>query len=232
GWFKPVMLAIAAVPILLIGAYDTDLAFPIFGTVHIPVLYMALVIFMIVITGNTANSIDVLNGVLSGFMIIAGMALTISLVIVENYNVAAAALPLVMVSLAYYRYHRLQSRIFPGDSGALTLGAMYGTLAIVGGVEVIAAVIILPAILNSFLFLSSTKKIIEFKKTRPTVTMTEEKDVRLESTDDVLAPVTLVRLILAAGPLSESQVARRIFYLGMFSGTLGVLTALFTRINT
>ncbi|RNJ77716.1 MAG: UDP-N-acetylglucosamine-1-phosphate transferase [Nitrosopumilus sp. H8] len=231
GWFKPVMLGIAAVPILLLGAYDTDLAFPIFGEVHIPVLYVGLVILMIVITGNTANSIDVLNGALSGFMGIAGLALTASLVIIGNYEVAAAAVPLVAVSLAYYRYHRLQSRIFPGDSGALALGAMYGALAIAGGVEVIAAVIILPAILNSFLFLSSTRRIVEFKKTPVPVVLTDEEDVRLRSTSDMLAPVTLVRLILAAGPLSESQVARRIFCLGLFSGALGIVTAMLTKVS-
>ncbi|RNJ78247.1 MAG: UDP-N-acetylglucosamine-1-phosphate transferase [Nitrosopumilus sp. H13] len=231
GWFKPVALAAAAVPILLLGAYDTDLAFPIFGDVHIPVLYVGLVIFMIIITGNTANSIDVLNGVLSGFMGIAGLVLAVCLVIVNNYEVAAAALPLAAVSFAYYKYHRLQSRIFPGDSGALTLGAMYGALAIVGGVEVIAAVIILPAILNSFLFLSSTRRIVEFRKTPVPVVMTDEEDVRLRSTNDRLAPVTLVRLILAAGPLSESQVARRIFCLGLFSGALGIITAAMTGAN-
>ena len=61
GWFKPVALAIAAIPIIALGAYDSDLAFPLFGIVQIPVLYFALIIFMIPITGNTINSIDVLN---------------------------------------------------------------------------------------------------------------------------------------------------------------------------
>ena len=71
GWFKPVALAIAALPIIFLGAYDTDLAFPLFGDVQIPLLYLGLIIFMIPITGNTINSIDVLNGVASGFMVIA-----------------------------------------------------------------------------------------------------------------------------------------------------------------
>jgi UDP-N-acetylglucosamine--dolichyl-phosphate N-acetylglucosaminephosphotransferase len=71
GWFKPIGLALAALPIIFIGAYDSDLAFPLFGEVHIPILYLAIIIFMIVITGNTINSIDVLNGVASGFMVIA-----------------------------------------------------------------------------------------------------------------------------------------------------------------
>ena len=42
GWFKPVTLAIAALPIIFLGAYDSDLAFPLFGDVQIPLLYLGL----------------------------------------------------------------------------------------------------------------------------------------------------------------------------------------------
>ena len=225
GWFKPLALAVAAIPILLLGAYDSNLAFPIFGEVTIPALYIVVVIFMIPITGNTINSIDVLNGVASGFMTIASIALTISLFIVQNYEIAVASIPLVFVSLAFYKYHKFPSRIFPGDSGALTLGAMYGTLAIVGGVEIIAAVALLPAVINSFLFLSSMKRIVEHReiKSKPVI-ITE--DFKLKATSDKAAPVTLVRLILTGHTLSERQVGSAIFRLAIFSGILAVITAI------
>ena len=84
GWFKPVALAFCAAPILLLGAYDSNLDFPLFGSVSIPSLYLALVVFMIPITGNTINSIDVLNGVASGFTTIASFALAISLFILQK----------------------------------------------------------------------------------------------------------------------------------------------------
>ena len=224
GWFKPLALAGAAVPILLLGAYDSDLAFPPFGHVQIPVLYVGVVIFMISITGNTVNSIDVLNGVASGFMTIAGFTLSISLFILQNYEMALVSLPLGLVSLAFYKYHKNPSRIFPGDSGALALGAMYGTIAIVGQVEVVAAVALLPAILNSFLFLSSVKRIVEHKQIRIKPIIHTE-DMKLKATDDAAAPVTLVGLIVAAKPLSERQVAGVIFKLAVFSGILAVITA-------
>jgi len=224
GWFKPVALALTAIPIIALGTYDTNLAFPLFGTVQIPVLYLALIIFMIPITGNTINSIDVLNGVASGFMVIASFSLSICLFIVQNYEVAIISLPLGFVSLAFYKYHKIPSRIFPGDSGALTLGAMYGTIAIIGGVEIIAAIALLPAIINSFLFLSSVKRIVEHRqiKGRP---VEHTDDFRLKATDDKTAPVTLVRLILAGGPLSEKQVGFEVFKLAVFSGILAIITA-------
>ena len=230
GWFKPVALAIAAIPIITLGAYDSDLAFPLFGIVQIPVLYLALIIFMIPITGNTINSIDVLNGVASGFMVIASFSLSICLFIVQNYEIAIVSLPLGFVSLAFYKYHKLPSKIFPGDSGALTLGAMYGTIAIAGGVEIIAAVALLPAVINSFLFLASVKKIVEHRqiKGKP---VDHTDDFKLRATSDKSAPITLVRLILAGDPLSEKQVGYEIFKLAIFSGILAIITAFLMRVS-
>jgi len=226
GWFKPVMLAIAALPIIFIGAYDSDLTFPLFGDVKIPLLYLGLIIFMIPITGNTINSIDVLNGVASGFMVIASFTLSICLFILQNYEIAVISLPLGFVSLAFYKYHKIPSKIFPGDSGALAFGAMYGAIAIVGGVEIIAAIILLPAIINSFLFLSSVKRIVEHRqiKEKP---VEHTDDFKLKATKHQTAPVTLVRLILTNGPLSEKQVGLEIFKLAIFSGILGIITAFF-----
>ena len=231
GWFKPLALAATAIPILLLGAYDSDLSFPLFGDVKIPLLYLGVVAIMISITGNTINSIDVLNGVASGFMVIAGSALTISLIILQNYEIAIASLILVFVSLAFYKYHKFPSKIFPGDSGALTLGGMYGAIAIVGQVEVVAAIALGPAIINSFLFLSSMKRIVEHReiKAKP-VSLTE--DFRLKATSDKDASVTLVRLILAGGrPLTEKEIAHVIFRLTIFSGILAIITAFMMEIS-
>jgi len=224
GWFKPLALAASALPIILLGVYDPHLAFPLFGSVKIPELYLALIIFIIPVMGNTINSIDVLNGVASGFMTIASFALTVCLVIVHNYDVALASLPLGFVSLAFYKYHKVPSKIFPGDSGALTLGAMYGTLSIVGHVEIIAAIALLPAVINSFLFLSSVKRIIEHRqiKANPVV---HTEDFKLMASTDKSAPVTLVRLILANGPLTEKQVGFVIFKLALFSAALAIATS-------
>jgi len=224
GWFKPVALAFAAIPIIALGAYGSDLAFPLFGSVQIPALYLAIVVLMIPITGNTINSIDVLNGVASGFMMIASFSLSIALFVMQNYEMALVSLPLGFVSLAFYKFHKIPSKIFPGDSGALTLGAMYGAIAIVGHVEIVAAVALLPAIINSFLFLSSVKRIVEHRqiKGKP---VEHDQEFRLVATNDKTAPITLVRLILAGGPMTEKQVGYAIFKLAIFSGILAIITA-------
>lgn len=230
GWFKIIALVFAALPIIFFGAYDSNLTFPLFGDVQIPILYVGLILFIIPITGNTINSIDVLNGAASGFMAIASFSLFTCLLIFQNYEVALITLPLAFASLAFFKFHKLPSKIFPGDSGALTLGAMYGSIAIVGEVEVVAAVALLPAVINSFLFLSSTKKIKEHRqiKSKPVI---HTDDFKLQASKNIDAPVTLVRLILAGGPLTENQVVSTIFKLGLFSGILAIITALITEVR-
>ena len=225
GWFKPILLAVSAAPIILLGTYDTNLAFPLFGDVRIPILYLGIIPIMIAVTGNTINSIDVMNGAASGFMVIAGFSLSLCLFILQNFEMALVSLPLGFVALAFYKYHKIPSSIFPGDSGALAFGAMYGAIAIVGGVEVIAAVALLPAIFNSFLFLASVKRIAEHRDV-PGKSVEITDDLLLRDTGDKTAPKSLTRLILTWGPLSERQAAMVIFKLAAFSGGLAVVTAI------
>lgn len=229
GWFKPLALVGAAIPIIVLGAYEPNLAFPLFGEVKIPALYLGLILFMIPITGNTINSIDVMNGIASGFMIIASFSLAIVLFILQNYTVAIMTLPIAFASLAFYRYHKFPARIFPGDSGALVLGAAYGAIAIIGRVEVIAAIALLPAIINSFLFLSSVKKIVEHRQVKGPTTHTD--DHKITATKESDAPITLVRLIVASKPLTEKEIGFTIFKLAIFSGILAIITAIISGVQ-
>src|SRR5918999_5381953 len=134
GWFKPVALLAAAIPMVVLDIYVGEVYGEslnlIFGRAYIPLLYIPLIFVIIPITGNTINSIDVLNGVASGFLIIATIPLLASIPIFGSHEVFLAALPLLFATIAFYRYHKFPSRIFPGDSGTLLLGAMYGAVAI------------------------------------------------------------------------------------------------------
>lgn len=223
GWFKPVALLAAALPIIVlelyVGGVHGDFLNLVFGRAFIPLLYIPLILVIIPITGNTVNSIDVLNGVASGFIIIATIPLLASIAIFGSHEVFLAALPLLFAAVAFYKYHKFPSRIFPGDSGTLLLGAMYGTLAIAGSSEIVGVIALLPAVMNSFLFLASVKRIVEHRqvKARPTILM---DDFKLAASTDRAAPATLVRLIVADGPLGEKEVGHLIFKLAAFTALL------------
>ena len=222
GWFKPAALLLAAVPLVALHVQGDNLNL-VFGSAFIPLLYIPLVFVIMPVAGNTVNSIDVLNGVASGFVMIAMVPLLAAIAIFGSMDIFLAGLPLLLASAAFYKYHKYPSRIFPCDSGTLLLGTMYGALAVAGRAEIIGVIALLPAVVNSFLFLSSVKRIVEHRqvKARP-VTLLD--DYRLAASKDAGAPATLVRLIVADGPLSEKEVGHRIFRLAIISALMAFAT--------
>jgi UDP-GlcNAc:undecaprenyl-phosphate GlcNAc-1-phosphate transferase len=222
GWFKPISLIAAAIPLIVLGAHGTHLNL-VFGSVFIPLLYIPLILVIISIVGNTINSIDVFNGVATGFVIIAMIPLLASIAIFGSNEAFIAALPLLFGTIAFYKYHKYPSKIFPGDSGTLLMGAMYGAVAIIGNSEIIGTIALLPAVMNSFLFLATVKKIVEHRqvKVRPVV-LTD--DFKLAATKEKNAPITLVRLILLDGPLSEKEIGYQIFKLAIFTSMLAFIS--------
>src|SRR5919199_2432112 len=227
GWFKPVALLAAAVPLVFLHIYVNQIYQNslnlIFGSAYIPILHIPLIFVIIPITGNTINSIDVLNGVASGFLIIATIPLLASIAIFGSPEVFLATLPLLFAMIAFYKYHKFPSKIFPGDSGTLLLGAMYGAVAIAGSSEIIGVIALLPAVMNSFLFLASVKRIVEHRqiKIRPTI-LTD--DFKLSASSDSTAPATLVRLIVVDRPLDEREVGYQIFKLAIFTALLALVS--------
>jgi UDP-N-acetylglucosamine--dolichyl-phosphate N-acetylglucosaminephosphotransferase len=229
GYSKPLLLIFASLPILLLGAYVPQPIFPIYGkSVRLFIVYPLLVLAALPVTANTINTIDVLNGVVSSYVFIASIPLLVAFALRGDWIMFTAALPLLVSTAVFYLFfHRYPSKIFPGDSGTLALGALYGALAICGRAEVVGVIALLPAILNSFFFLSSVKKIIEHReiKERPIKIL---QDFRLAASTSREAPVTLTRMILAKGPLSEVEVARAIFILAIIAAVLAIVTAFLT----
>jgi UDP-N-acetylglucosamine--dolichyl-phosphate N-acetylglucosaminephosphotransferase len=230
GWFKPAALIIASIPLILFHIYDNELNV-IFGSVFIPILYIPLILISIPLAGNTINSIDVFNGVATGFLIITMFPIVISTFLFGDLEILMFEMPFIAALLGFYLFHRYPSRIFPGDSGTLLMGAMYGALAIASKSEIIAIIALLPAIMNSFLFLSSVRKIVEHRqlKSRPTIL---NEDFTLEASKDKYAPITLVRLILLDGKLSENQIVMKIYKLVTFSSSIALITILIQWILT
>ncbi len=229
GYYKPLFLIFASLPILLLGAYVPQPIFPIYGkSVRLFIVYPLLVLAALPITANTINAIDVFNGVVSSFVLIATVPLLVAFALRGDWIIFVAALPLLTsTAVFYFFFHRYPSKIFPGDSGTLALGALYGALAICGRAEVVGVIALLPAILNSFFFLSSVRKIVEHRevKERPVKVL---EDFRLAASTSREAPITLTRMILAKGPLNEVEVARAISILAIIAAALAIITAFLT----
>lgn len=240
GIEKPALLLLGGLPLVALQyffpnqvVYNHHLYLPLFKVpANIPVIYILLIIVAIPVVTNTINTIDVLNGVVTGTILIASVPVGFTLILryiygKENPYALAAFFPFVGATLAFYYFHKYPSRIFPGDSGAMALGAAYGTMAIIGGAEVVAVIAILPAIMNSFFFLSSVKRLVEHRqiKAQPVRIL---PDNTMIATGDPEAPVTLMRLLVGFQAKSEKEIGLDILKLTAYTSFLACITALLT----
>jgi UDP-GlcNAc:undecaprenyl-phosphate/decaprenyl-phosphate GlcNAc-1-phosphate transferase len=243
GIAKPALLLVAGLPILLIEyAIPNSMVFtptfylPFFKVpAHIPLIYPLLVVVAIPVVTNTINTIDVLNGVVSGFILIACIPVTFDIYLrvlagKTDPIILVAMFPILAGTAAFFLFHKYPSKIFPGDSGAITLGAAYGTVAMIGGAELVAVVAILPAILNSFFFLSSVKRLMEHRqiKNLPTIGL---PDGRVIASDDPKAPITLMRMIVSRSAMAENEIANDILKLSLYCALLAGITAVLTWVS-
>jgi len=220
---KPLLTAFASLPILLTGAYDVRPVLPIVGRTRLTVIYLLLIPFAIAVPSNAVNMMDPLNGVMSGTCSIVVFVLTVSAAILGHWNAVILGAGLLGSLLAFYHYNRFPSRVFPGNVGTLAVGAAIGALVVIGHVEAIGVVAMMPHIMNGFYFLASMGGLYERRqmRARPIRALS---DGRLVASSNPSSPLTLTRTILAVGPMKEKEVIRYFFLLTAFSGFLAFLT--------
>ena len=117
-----------------------------FGWFAYPLTVFYLVAFM-----NVINLIDGLDGLASGIVGIAAFTLLMIAVGKGRVETALLSVMLLGVTLAFLRYNFAPASIFMGDSGSLFLGAMLGTISLLGvmrapTVLVLAASLVIAAI--------------------------------------------------------------------------------------
>jgi len=222
---KPVLTGLAAAPILLLGIYDPHPVLPLIGTVRLTIIYPLLIPFAVAVPANAVNMLDVFNGSMSATLAILSTALALVLGLSGDPTTSSLALALAGSLIAFYLFNRYPARVFGGDTGSLAAGAAVGAIAIIGRIEAITIVALAPYIMNAFYGLASIGRLYERReiKSRP---IKLRSDGTLEATAEKNAPVTLARLILAEGPLSEPQVVHVMMMLTALSSALAVLTYL------
>jgi UDP-N-acetylglucosamine--dolichyl-phosphate N-acetylglucosaminephosphotransferase len=219
---KPILTALAAVPILLLGTFNAHPVFPFIGAFRLTILYPALILFAIPVTANAVNMLDVFNGSLSGTLTIISLTLATVLALSGRTTTMCLALALSASLFAFYLFNRYPARVFGGDAGSLAAGAAIGALAVIGRIELVTVVALVPYIMNAFYGLASVGRLYERREIKPRPIRVRD-DGKLEATTEKHAPVTLTRLILAEGPMSEQEVVRVMELLTILSCAMCVL---------
>lgn len=226
---KKIILCIGAgLPIFVanyLGWVDVDSPLlPIVGYTRLTIVYPLVLPLIIAVTTNTTNMLEGYNGEGAGTCFVVGCTLVVGGLIVGSTEAILYSLVMCGALLAFYRFNRFPARVFPGDVGTLAMGAMIGGIGIFGSVEVVMFCALLQHVFNSFYVVTSMHGFREGRLARVKDIYVDEHDVIHPSLDEH-APVTLPRLILAGGPLTEPQLVRRFLALTVISGIFGLVAA-------
>jgi len=227
---KPLLTMMASLPILITGTYNPRLVIPIVGRTRLTVVYPFMIPLAIAVTSNAVNMMDPFNGTMTGTCSITTLVLLVSAMILNRGEAAVMCAGLLGSLLALWYFNKYPSRVFVGDVGTLSVGAALGAIAIIGRMEVIAVVAFMPQIMNGFYGLSTIGRLYERREVARPIRILD--DGRLAVTTDPKAPITLARMVLARGPLTEQEAVRVFMVLSAISGTLALLTLYLMLVTT
>jgi len=176
------------------------------GAVNIgPVIFFPLAVFTIVGTANAVNLTDGLDGLAAGAVGIAAAAyVMIGLHLgVNNLVLLSAAVSGACLGFSWFNSHPAQ--VFMGDTGALSLGAILGAMAVLTGTE-------LTLVLVGALFVLETLSVIM-----------QVIYFRLTGGRRIFRMTPLHHHFELAG-WSEPKVVMRFWIVAMVSGAIGVIS--------
>jgi len=150
-WVKPLITLPAAIPLMVIMAGDTTMCIPFFGTVDFGIFYpLVLVPLGFVGASNVINMLAGFNGSEAGMGIV--YMLSLGLYALLHGSIGSVIFLISFASLlGFIKYNWYPARILPGDSLTYLLGSIVASGVIVGNMEKVGVIVLLPFIIEFFL---------------------------------------------------------------------------------
>lgn len=152
--FLPIL---AAVPLIAISAAgSTSLTLPLVGTINFGLLYLFILVPIgVAVASNLTNMFAGFNGMEAGMGIVIFVAASIIAITHGNMEMLVLFLPMLGALLAFFPYNRYPAKVFPGDVGNLSIGAVLAAGVIIGNFETAGAILLLPYVADFFIKLAN-----------------------------------------------------------------------------
>lgn len=146
-----VLMVLASLPLVAIGAGIHMLHIPFVGNVEIGILYPLVIIPIAVIgASNATNMLAGFNGLTAGLGVVSLSILGVYAYL--NGTISAAAISFIFVAtlIGFLKYNWYPAKIFPGGLDYL-IGGVIAIVAIIGNIEKLALLIFVPWFVELFL---------------------------------------------------------------------------------
>ncbi len=229
GLKKVALAFFASIPILVLRAYVPRPLFPLIGGTRLYIVYPLIVIATYLVVMNACNMVDTHNGILAiqALFVLSSM-LVFAILLNELQNVLFLTIALGAI-LGFLMLNKYPAKVFWGNCGSYSVGALLATLIILSRKEYIALVALLPTILQGFVVIMSvggfmTRLLIRERKGRDSYVVNGiiYPSLRYD------APISIPRLIyLSSGPIDEKTLVKKYTLLFMLSFVLSLITGYF-----
>ncbi|GAI83994.1 unnamed protein product, partial [marine sediment metagenome] len=108
---------------------------PFLGQLRLTVIYPILAPIIVAVFANTVNMLEGYNGEGSGTSIIALCSLFVCSIIWNSAEGVLFTVIALAVLIPFYLYNKFPAKIFPGDVGTLSIGALFAGIALFGSLE-------------------------------------------------------------------------------------------------
>ena len=205
---------------------------PFIDKTRLNFIYPLIIPVIVAVFINSVNMLEGYNGEGSGTCLIIVLFLFICGLIWNSAEAVFFTIPVIAVLIPFFIYNKYPAKVFPGDVGTLSMGAMIACIMFFGSLEVATFCALLAHIFNSFYVINSVRGFFEssdIHKDKSDIILL--KDDRIQASDKRDAALTLPRLILAKGPLTEPELVKNFYALSTICGFFSIISIIFLQVS-
>lgn len=228
---KPLLLLCAAIPLILLRTGTPAITLPYLTVdftsllgLNLAIIYW-LVVVPLGITGaaNVVNMLAGFNGLMSGQGLVYCSALAVIALLAGSPEAALLFAAMAGAQAAFLYFNRAPARVFPGDVGTLSLGALVAAGIIIGNIEFVGVLVLLPHLVNASMSLLSVGSFFEERQfMREKLSALDISPQGLISFTRLEKPVTLCKLLLYKRPQREGLLVFKLNMLTLFSSIIAL----------
>ncbi len=151
-WVKAITPIFSALPLIAVKAGDTSIGIPFLGQIDVGIVYtLVLVPIGVTVAANGVNMLAGFNGLETGMGLVGMAALTIIALRLGENTALVILLAALGALLATLRYNWYPAKVFIGDAGTFSIGAIMATAVIIGNFELAGVIVMIPHAVDFFI---------------------------------------------------------------------------------
>lgn len=144
-WVKALAPLVSALPLVAVKVGDSTMGVPFIGQVNFGLLYsLVFVPVGVTVAANVTNMLAGFNGLETGMGIIAMATLAVVAIHLGQTTALVILLAALGPLVATIRFNWYPAKVFLGDVGTLSIGAVIASAVIVGNFETAGVIVIIP----------------------------------------------------------------------------------------